>query len=83
MPMAELTPEGREQAVAELGRIEATLAQMSQWVDGGSPDRERCAVLLEDASLRVMAAALIIERDPARVAELVHRRMPANGHPGA
>lgn len=73
---AVLSQQDRALAISELERIEQTLIQMSAWADGGSADRERCSIALEDAAKCVMAAAYLIERaDRERVAELVHRRM--------
>jgi len=73
---AELTRQDREAALAELDRIERTLSEMSEWVDGDSDARERCAIMLEDAAKAVMAAAWTLTRDAYRVSELVHRRLP-------
>jgi hypothetical protein len=78
---AELTPQARQMAIAELEAIERTLSAMSAWVDGDG-ERVRASILLEDAAQRVMSATFLIERlDPQRVSELMHRRVPANGHP--
>jgi len=78
-----LTPQARQMAVRELEAIERTLSAMSAWVDGDSGERVRASILLEDAAQRVMAAGFLIERlDSGRVAELMHRRVPATGHRG-
>ena len=71
---AELTKQHREQALAWLDGIERTLSDMSAWADGDSPDRERASIALEDAARAVAAAGWLLQRDPARVAGLVHRR---------
>jgi hypothetical protein len=74
--MADLSQRDREQAIAELERITDTLDRMSAWLDGDEPDRQRCAIMLEDAANLVRGAGWIVERlDPARVAMLAHRRM--------
>lgn len=78
--MAEISRRDRELAITELDHIERTLSAMSAWADGDSPDRERASIMLEDAAKAVMAAGWLIERDPARVAELVHRRMTTDRH---
>jgi hypothetical protein len=74
--MAEITPEARAQAIRDLEAILATLEGMSEWIDGDSSDRQRAAIMLEDAANLVRGAGWVIERlDPARVAMLAHRRM--------
>jgi hypothetical protein len=74
--MAELTQQGRQQAIRDLDAIEATLDGMSAWIDGGEPDRQRAAIQLEDAANLIRSTGWLIERlDPARVAMLAHRRM--------
>jgi hypothetical protein len=79
---AELTPQARQMAIAELEAIEQTLSGMSAWVDGDDPDRQRCSIYLEDASNLIRAADWMMERlDRARVAMLAHRRVPSNGRP--
>lgn len=74
--MPELLPDQhRAMALAELERIEQTLSEMSQWVDGDAPDREKASVLLEDAARAVAAAGWALERaSRSRVADLAHRR---------
>ena len=66
----------REIACQELDKIERTLSEMSAWVDGGTPDRKKASIMLEDAARAVAAAAWTIQRDPVRVASQVHRRLP-------
>jgi len=78
---AELTRQDREAALAELDRIERTLSEMSEWVDGPGSDREKASIWLEDAAKACLAAARLIQRDPVRVGELVHRRLPP-AYPG-
>lgn len=66
---------------AGLARIEQTRSQMSQWVDGDDPAKQKAAILVEDAATAICAAGWVVERaDPARVAMLTHRRMSADGH---
>jgi hypothetical protein len=72
--MADLSRADRETACQELDHIEQILSAMSQWVDGPSADREKASIMLEDAARAVAAAAWTIQRDPVRVAGLVHRR---------
>jgi len=72
--MTDLTRADRETACQELDRIQEQLNQMSMWVDGTTPDRERAAIALEDAAKNVVVAAWLIQRDLVRVNELVHRR---------
>ncbi len=79
--MAELSRQDRELALARLAEIEQELSQASEWVDGDSDARERCAIMLEDAAKAVMAAAWTLTRDAYRVSELVHRRLPP-AYPG-
>jgi hypothetical protein len=86
-----ITAAQRQQAVAELERIERVLEELSAWIDGDGDQDVRAAIELEDAAVRVRSAVFLVERaDPARVAaawleqgagpvrvaELVHRRLP-------
>jgi len=59
----------RVQVLAELSRIETTLAQMAGWMD--DQDAERVAVLLEDAWRDVCAAQHLLDRDPRQVLRMV------------
>ncbi|HUY52667.1 MAG TPA: hypothetical protein VMV92_44365 [Streptosporangiaceae bacterium] len=69
----DLTREDRRAALAELVRIEETLAQMAGWLDNGG--EERASILLEDAWKNVSAAGWLLERtSPAESAQLIHRR---------
>ncbi len=81
--MADLSRADREVACRELDRIETMLTQMSAWVDGDSPDREKASIMLEDAAKAVMAAAWLIQRDAVRVGELTHRRVLTTMPPAA
>lgn len=59
----------RVAALAELARIETTLAQMAGWLD--DQGHERAAVLVEDAWRDVCAVQHLIDRDPGRVKAIV------------
>jgi hypothetical protein len=80
MPMAEITPNDRGKALAELERIAQTLNQMSQWL--GSAGEQRTAVMLEEALKNVVAAGWLMQGDPARAIVPAHRRPVAalDGH---
>jgi uncharacterized membrane protein YebE (DUF533 family) len=79
--MPDLDPAMVGAALAELERMITTLSQMSAWADGDTAGRERAAIMLEDAGNAVRAAGWELERadpqrpDPARIAQLVHRRL--------
>jgi len=62
--MAEITPQDRGQALAELERIAQTLTQMSEWL--GWAGEERAGVMLEEAWKNVLAAGWLLQRTPAR-----------------
>jgi hypothetical protein len=63
-----LSQRDRMAVLDEPARIEGTLAQISGWLPR---EHDRAAVLLEDAWRDVLAAQCLIDRDPARVKQVV------------
>jgi len=76
--MAEITPQDRGKALAELERIGHTLTQMSEWLY--SAGEERAAVMLEEAWKNAVAAGWLMQRGAARTPVLTHQpRRALNG----
>ncbi|MDQ2874519.1 MAG: hypothetical protein M3Y33_06815 [Actinomycetota bacterium] len=72
--MADLTPEARRLALAEIERMQQTLLDMCQWLD--EHGETRAAIMAEDCAGAVAALGWQVERPhPGR---LVHRRMPGS-----
>jgi hypothetical protein len=79
--MAEISPQARHMALAELEWIEPELTQMSAWIDGDEPGRVRAAIAAEDAATAIRPTGWLIERPgPAWVAQLAHRWIASNGY---
>jgi hypothetical protein len=77
--MAEITPQDRGKALAELERIAYTLTQMSEWL--GNAGEERAGAMLEEALKKVVTAGWLLQRDPARTAALPRgQEAGLNGH---
>jgi hypothetical protein len=77
--MAEIMPQDRGKALAELERIAHTLTQMSEWL--GNADEERAGAMLEEALKNVVTAGWLLQRDPARTAALPPGQAAGvNGH---
>jgi hypothetical protein len=77
--MAEITPQDRGKALAELERIAYTLTQMSEWL--GNAGEERAGAMLEEALKNVVTAGWLLQRDPARTAALPRgQEAGLNGH---
>ena len=64
-----MTPGERAQALAELDGMERELGLMATWTD--TEGYERVGVLLSDAQRSLLAAQLLLDRDPDRVLGLV------------
>jgi hypothetical protein len=62
-------PHERMLALSELDAMERALGQMAHWLD--KEGYERCGVLLADAQRSLLAAQLLLDRDPDRVRLLV------------
>jgi hypothetical protein len=77
--MAEITPQDRGKALAELERIAHTLTQMSEWL--GHAGEERAGAMLEEAWKNVVAAGWLLQRAPAGPAALTNGQAAGpNGH---
>jgi len=77
--MAEIMPQDRGKALAELERIAHTLTQMSEWI--GNSGEERAGAMLEEAWKNVVAAGWLLQRSPTRTAALPPGRAAGpNGH---
>lgn len=68
-----ISPADRAYAVAELRRIEETLSQLSQWLDGAG--ETRAAILPEDGWKLMLALQTLVDCDPSGPVGLVHRRI--------
>jgi hypothetical protein len=79
--MADIAPQDRGKALAELERIAHTLTQMSEWL--GDAGEERAGAMLEEAWKNVVAAGWLLQRSPTRTAALTQRQAAGlDGHGG-
>ena len=77
--MADIAPQDRGKALAELERIAHTLTQMSEWL--GDAGEERAGAMLEDAWKNAVAAGWLLQRSPTRTAALPPGQAAGpNGH---